>query len=69
HGASSGSRGPQLDPQERTESQFEAWFDEDAWVGAEDPISTDEKVEERTLSDMSFGDRMAYRSYITGKRQ
>ncbi|GJZ56641.1 hypothetical protein Tco_0611834, partial [Tanacetum coccineum] len=32
-------------------------------------ISTDEEVDEPTLRNMSFGDRMAYKSYVIGKRQ
>ncbi|GJT93631.1 hypothetical protein Tco_1082476 [Tanacetum coccineum] len=65
HGASS-SRGPQLDPRERIEAQVDSWFDEDVWINAEDRISTDEEVDEPTLRNMSFGDRIAYKSYVTG---
>ncbi|GKD38624.1 hypothetical protein Tco_1258831, partial [Tanacetum coccineum] len=61
--------GPQLDPKGRMESHVKAWFDENTWIGAEDPIITDEEVEERTLSNMIFGDMMAYKSYVIEKRQ
>ncbi|GJR95312.1 hypothetical protein Tco_0267486 [Tanacetum coccineum] len=55
-----------MDPEERLKSQVNAWFDEDVWIGVEEPIRPDEKGDERTLS---FGDRMAYKSYLTGKHQ
>ncbi|GJV07303.1 hypothetical protein Tco_1344959 [Tanacetum coccineum] len=58
-----------IDPREIMEAQVESWFDEDVWINAEDHISTDEEIEEMTLRNMSFGDRMAYKSYVTEKRQ
>ncbi|GJS79334.1 hypothetical protein Tco_0729215 [Tanacetum coccineum] len=64
HGASS-LRGPQLDPREIMEAQVESWFDEDVWINAEDHISTDEEMDEMTLRNMSFEDRMAYKSYVS----
>nr|GEU47213.1 hypothetical protein [Tanacetum cinerariifolium] len=50
-------------------SQVKDLFNEDAWIGVEDPISTDEEVDERTLSNISFGDRMAYKFYVIEKCQ
>ncbi|GJT36072.1 hypothetical protein Tco_0926491, partial [Tanacetum coccineum] len=38
----------------------------DVWVGVEELIRPDEKGAERTLS---FGDRISYKSYLTGKHQ
>nr|GEX43553.1 retrovirus-related Pol polyprotein from transposon TNT 1-94 [Tanacetum cinerariifolium] len=49
HGAST-SCGPQMDPQERMETQINEMFDEEAWVGAEELICSDEVVKESTLS-------------------
>ncbi|GJX12053.1 hypothetical protein Tco_0201912 [Tanacetum coccineum] len=63
HGASS-SRGPQLDPKVRIESQINEWLDEDAWIGAEDEISLDEVVEKEAMERLSFGEKMAFKSYL-----
>ncbi|GKA77960.1 hypothetical protein Tco_0784497 [Tanacetum coccineum] len=68
HGASS-SHGPQLDPEERIESQINEWLDEDTWIGAEEEISSDEVIEKDAMDKLSFREKMAYKSYLTSKRQ
>ncbi|GJR20821.1 hypothetical protein Tco_0969348 [Tanacetum coccineum] len=68
HGASS-SRRSQLDPKERIKVQINKWLDEDTWIGDEDEISLDEVVEKEAIEKLSFGEKMAYKSYLTSKCQ
>ncbi|GJS09447.1 retrovirus-related pol polyprotein from transposon TNT 1-94 [Tanacetum coccineum] len=67
HGASS-SHGPQLNPEERIESQINEWLDEDTWIGAEGEISSDEVIEKDVMDKLSFEEKMTYTSYLTSKR-
>nr|GEY40362.1 hypothetical protein [Tanacetum cinerariifolium] len=63
HRASS-SRGPQLDPKECIESQINEWLDEDTWIGDEEEISLDDVIEKEAMEMLSFGEKIAYKSYL-----
>nr|GFB46188.1 hypothetical protein [Tanacetum cinerariifolium] len=64
HGASSFRR-THIDPSKQMEIYINDMFDEDAWNGTEDVISTDEEVDQSTLS---FDLRIAFKTYNSTKR-
>ncbi|GJT72359.1 hypothetical protein Tco_1031645 [Tanacetum coccineum] len=68
HGASS-SKPCQMNLEEQVESKVNSWFDEDTWNQAKMEISPDEVLMKEEEKNLSYGERMAYKSYLSTKRQ
>ncbi|GKA23974.1 hypothetical protein Tco_0710007 [Tanacetum coccineum] len=59
----------QLNSEEQIESEINSWFDQTTWDEAEKEISPDEVLGKEEEENLSFGNRMAYKSYLSTKRQ
>ncbi|GJZ55504.1 hypothetical protein Tco_0610697 [Tanacetum coccineum] len=59
----------QLNSEEQIESEINSWFDQTTWDEAEREISPDEVLGKEEEENLSFGDRMAYKSYLSTKCQ
>ncbi|GKA17286.1 hypothetical protein Tco_0697123, partial [Tanacetum coccineum] len=68
HGASS-SHGQQMNPEKQLKSKINSWFEESTWNEAEREISPDEVLGKEEEENLSFVERMAYKSYLSTKRQ
>ncbi|GJU40119.1 hypothetical protein Tco_1193076 [Tanacetum coccineum] len=68
HGASS-SQSQQMNPEEQIESEINSWFEQTTLDEAEREISSDDVLGKEEEENLSFGDRMAYKSYLSTKRQ
>ncbi|GJY22326.1 hypothetical protein Tco_0394892, partial [Tanacetum coccineum] len=63
HGASSSHAQP-MNPEEQIETEINSWFEETTWREAEREISLNEVLGKEEEENLSFGDRMAYKSYL-----
>ncbi|GJT13676.1 hypothetical protein Tco_0860718 [Tanacetum coccineum] len=68
HGASS-SQAQHMNPKEQIEFEINSWFDQTTWDEVEREISSDEVIGKEEEENLSFGDRMAYKSYLSYKCQ
>ncbi|GJZ03270.1 hypothetical protein Tco_0536545 [Tanacetum coccineum] len=68
HGASSSHR-QQMNPEEEIKSEINSWFEESTWNEAKKEISLDEVLGKEKEENLSFVERMAYKSYLSTKRQ
>ncbi|GJX58133.1 hypothetical protein Tco_0289523 [Tanacetum coccineum] len=68
HGASS-SQAQQMNPKEQIKTETNSWFEKTTWDDAEWEISPDEVLGKEEEEKLSFGERMACKSYLSTKRQ
>ncbi|GJW74487.1 ribonuclease H-like domain-containing protein [Tanacetum coccineum] len=68
HGASS-SHAQQMNPEEQIEFEINSWFEESTWNEAEREISPDEVLGKEVEYNLSFVEGMAFKSYLSTKRQ
>ncbi|GJV27817.1 hypothetical protein Tco_1384265 [Tanacetum coccineum] len=68
HGASS-SQAHQMNPEEKIESKINSWFEDTTWSEAEREISPNMVLDKEEEEKLNFGERMAYKSYLSTKRQ
>ncbi|GJT11613.1 hypothetical protein Tco_0858655 [Tanacetum coccineum] len=68
HGTSS-SHAQLMNTEEQIESETNSWFEETTWSEAEREISPDKVLRKEEEENLSFGDRMDYKSYLSTKRQ
>ncbi|GJX02130.1 hypothetical protein Tco_0186043 [Tanacetum coccineum] len=68
HGESS-SKAQKMNPKEQIESEINSWFEQTTWNEAKREISPDEVLRKEEEEKLSFGDRMAYKSYLSTKCQ
>ncbi|GJV24825.1 hypothetical protein Tco_1377520 [Tanacetum coccineum] len=68
HGLSS-SQAQQTTPEEQIETKINSWFEQTTWNGAEREISLDKVLGKDEEERLSFGERMAYKSCLSTKRQ
>ncbi|GJX92019.1 hypothetical protein Tco_0345345 [Tanacetum coccineum] len=58
-----------MNPEEQVKSEVNSWFDEDTWNQAEMENSPDEALTKEEKENLSYGERMAYKSYLSTKCQ
>ncbi|GJY06347.1 hypothetical protein Tco_0373401 [Tanacetum coccineum] len=68
HGASS-SQAQQMNLKEQIEIKINSWFEQTTWDEVKMVISPDEVLGKKEEEKLSFGERMAYKSYLSTKRQ
>ncbi|GJY05870.1 hypothetical protein Tco_0371810 [Tanacetum coccineum] len=68
HGASS-SQAYQMNPKEQIEFKINSWFKDTTWSKAKREISPDMVLDKEEEEKLNVGERIAYKSYLSTKRQ
>ncbi|GJW83226.1 hypothetical protein Tco_0156371 [Tanacetum coccineum] len=66
HGASSSQAQPMIS-EEQIDTEINSWFEQTMWDEVEREISPDEVLGKEEEEKLSFGEKMAYKSYLSTK--